>query len=77
MSALTPRQREVLAAYLRTGSVHATAAELGCAEQTVKNQMHSAYRALGVHSLLGALRALPPGDPLRRAFLYAVREVPA
>jgi DNA-binding NarL/FixJ family response regulator len=76
MSALTPRQREVLAAYLRTGSQADAAVELGCAEQTVKNQMHSAYRVLGVHSLLGALRALPPGDPLRLA-AAGLMEVPA
>jgi DNA-binding NarL/FixJ family response regulator len=73
---LTPRQREVLAAYLRTGSYHGTARELGLTRQTVANHLHEAYNRLGARSLLEALRALPTGDPLR---LLAVlpREVPA
>jgi DNA-binding NarL/FixJ family response regulator len=74
---LTPRQREVLAAYLRTGSYHGAARELGLTRQTVANHLHEAYRRLGVRSLLGALRALPPGDELRLAFVAGLQEVPA
>jgi DNA-binding CsgD family transcriptional regulator len=38
----------------RHGSVTETAAKMGVTEQTVKNQRTSAYRKLGVHSLLEA-----------------------
>jgi DNA-binding NarL/FixJ family response regulator len=74
---LTPRQREVLAAYLRTGSYHGAARELGLTRQTVANHLHATYNRLGARSLLGALRALSPGDELRLAFVNGVREVPS
>jgi len=58
MTALTPRQREVLLAYLRTGSHKAAAHQLGMPIQSVKNHLSAAYGVLGVDNILGAAKAI-------------------
>lgn len=58
---LTERQRLILDLMTRPGrrpSTGLVAAELGLAEQTVKNHLSDAYRTLGVHTLGQAMRAI-------------------
>lgn len=66
----TPRQLDVIGAYVRTGSEKAAAAALGISIQTVKNDLSSLYRRLGVTKAMEALTALGwvevPGDPPKR-----------
>jgi DNA-binding NarL/FixJ family response regulator len=52
--ALTPRQLEVLRAYVRTRSRKAAAAELGISVETVKKHVAGAYAVIGVDCLLDA-----------------------
>jgi len=47
MTALSPRQREAMAAYIRLGSVKQAAYEMGCAEQTCKTHLQAARQRLG------------------------------
>jgi hypothetical protein len=58
MSALTPGEVEGLATYARTGRLKIAAAELGVAEQTLKNQLRAAYDKLGVRGAYPAFVAM-------------------
>lgn len=55
---LTRRQLDVLRALLKGLSYYRIACELGIAENTVRQHLHSAYKALGVASRSEALVAL-------------------
>lgn len=48
--ALTGRELQVARVYLRTGTLAATAYELGVSVQTVKNHLRNAYRAENVQN---------------------------
>jgi PAS domain S-box-containing protein len=54
-SALTPRQREVLALLAEGASTTQIAATLGLAEETVRNHIRQLLRRLGVHTRLAAV----------------------
>ena len=58
MNELTRRQREMLAVLADGEHVRDVARRLFVTESTVKNTLESAYRRLGVHSAIGAYRAL-------------------
>jgi two-component system nitrate/nitrite response regulator NarL len=49
---LTPRQREIVAALLDGCSNKAIAQRLGVSDQTIKNQLSTLYRKLGVANRL-------------------------
>jgi DNA-binding NarL/FixJ family response regulator len=51
--ALTPRERQILAALVKGASNKQIAREVGIAEQTVKNHLSELYQRLGVTSRLG------------------------
>lgn len=53
--ALTPREQVVLAALAEHGSIREIAADLVVSPHTVKAQLQSVYRKLGVSSREGAL----------------------
>jgi DNA-binding CsgD family transcriptional regulator len=57
-TSLTPRQREALAAYARTGNQREAAERLGIGYQTVKNHLAAAYAALDVGGAIDAFRAM-------------------
>jgi FixJ family two-component response regulator len=57
VSALTPREREVLARVVEGKLNKQIAAELGTAEKTVKVQRARMMRKMGVDSLAGLVRA--------------------
>lgn len=54
----TPRQWEVLRAYLRHGSVREAARELGVTPQTIKNRLHELNARLGVKKTAQAVQRL-------------------
>jgi PAS domain S-box-containing protein len=54
-SALTPRQREVLALLAEGASTTQIATTLGLAEETVRNHIRQLLRRLGVHTRLAAV----------------------
>jgi DNA-binding NarL/FixJ family response regulator len=58
MEMLTPGELRVLQARALTGSNREAADRLGTDRQTVKNQLHTAYSALGVSDIVSALRVL-------------------
>lgn len=55
---LTEQQLVVLAAYMQTGDMKATADHLGIALQTVKNHLGAAYARLGVGGAVEAATVL-------------------
>ena len=55
---LTPQERRVLETSFRFGRVRRVAIELDLAEQTVKNRRCTAFKKLGVHSLIEAAQKL-------------------
>ena len=57
-AALTPRQREALAAYAETGEYDAAARRIGANLQTYKNTLQVVYRKLGVTGAIDAFRVL-------------------
>ena len=56
--ALTPAERRTLAAYAESGDYQAVADLLGLSLFTIRNQLSTAYRALGVTSAIDAFRVL-------------------
>ena len=69
---LTPREREILVLRAHGLTMDAIAYQLGVSVQTAKNQVTTAYRALGVSCLTEAYLALgwltpPPHDALAGA----------
>lgn len=59
---LTPRQHEVLAAVVETGSYKQAGHLLGLSEQTVKNQLWEARRRTGHLSTVQLAYALGSGE---------------
>ena len=57
---LTPREREVIVAFVTAGGTKRAAAQLGISESTAKNHLTSVRRKLGV-------------DTTTQAFVLAVR----
>jgi DNA-binding CsgD family transcriptional regulator len=55
---LSERQRRILAAYARDGSVQLAAYGLGISPQTFKNTLSGAYRRLHVDGAIEAFRAV-------------------
>jgi len=55
---LSPRERQILRAYLECERIKEVAAVLGLSPQTVKNYLHDAYKKLDVTSNLGAFKAM-------------------
>ncbi|QPE05908.1 helix-turn-helix transcriptional regulator [Microbacterium schleiferi] len=60
--ALSPRERAVARELARHESIAALAAALNVSPNTVKSQLRSVYRKLGVTSRAGAIRALAGWD---------------
>jgi DNA-binding CsgD family transcriptional regulator len=73
MTALTPRQSEVLRLRFEGLSCDEVGARLGIAEMTVRNHLREAYLRLGVSRQMDAFRAAgmivpdPPRSPERDA----------
>ena len=55
---LSNRQIEVLTARAQSDSMRMAAFRLGITEDTIKNHLEAAYRALDVHSAIEAFRAI-------------------
>lgn len=55
---LSPAELESLSALARNEHSRDAASERGVSEQTIKNELTSAYRKLGVRSRTGAFRRL-------------------
>ncbi|MFT4124121.1 MAG: LuxR C-terminal-related transcriptional regulator [Microbacteriaceae bacterium] len=71
---LTPRERVVAAELARSGTTAAIAAALSVSENTVKSQLRTLYRKLGVSTRVDALRAIAEGDLLNEAGRLPPRE---
>lgn len=52
---LTPRQIDVLVAYLETGSIKSAAQRTGISESTARQHLSSAYRRLRVRTAVQAV----------------------
>ena len=61
--ALTPREREIVAAMMTASSNKAIAAKLGITEQSVKNRLTALYRKMGVKNRLQlVIKLLTPAE---------------
>ena len=67
---MTPRDREVVLARVRTGSVSRTAMALDISGYAVKRHLMRAYRVLGVESITAAAVALIRRDPEFRVQVF-------